>query len=90
MSCYSVTLQTLLPSLSLSHYIFLSDSNNVCLTFIFPLTSTVPPFTENLILMQQTMETAAELFQISLTDHRFPMQLDHLKSQVSALPLSLS
>ncbi|XP_070831676.1 uncharacterized protein abca12 [Chaetodon trifascialis] len=40
---------------------------------------------ENLILMQQTVQTASELLQISLTDPQFPKQLDHLKSQVCTL-----
>ncbi|XP_070770245.1 uncharacterized protein abca12 [Enoplosus armatus] len=40
---------------------------------------------ENLILMQQTFQTAAELLQISPTDPRFTEQLGHLRSQVCAL-----
>ncbi|XP_051259487.1 uncharacterized protein abca12 isoform X9 [Dicentrarchus labrax] len=40
---------------------------------------------ENLILMQQTIQTAAELFQISPTDPQFSQQLGHLKSQVCTL-----
>ncbi|XP_042350102.1 glucosylceramide transporter ABCA12 [Plectropomus leopardus] len=37
---------------------------------------------ENLMLMQETIETAAELFQISPTDPRFIEQLSHLESKV--------
>ncbi|XP_044072836.1 LOW QUALITY PROTEIN: glucosylceramide transporter ABCA12 [Siniperca chuatsi] len=40
---------------------------------------------ENLILMQQTVQTAAELLQISLTDPRFTEHLGHLGSQVCTL-----
>ncbi|XP_040913792.1 ATP-binding cassette sub-family A member 12 [Toxotes jaculatrix] len=40
---------------------------------------------ESLILMQQTIQTATELFQISVTDPRFTEQLGHLRSQVCAL-----
>lgn len=40
---------------------------------------------ENLMLMQQTIQTASELFQMSLTDPQFTEQLDHLKSQVCTL-----
>ncbi|XP_035533108.1 ATP-binding cassette sub-family A member 12 [Morone saxatilis] len=40
---------------------------------------------DNLMLMQQTIQTAAELFQISPTDPQFSQQLGHLKSQVCTL-----
>ncbi|XP_033990287.1 uncharacterized protein abca12 isoform X2 [Trematomus bernacchii] len=40
---------------------------------------------ENLMLMQETIQTAIELFQISLTDPRFTEQLSHLGSKVCAV-----
>nr|XP_046260291.1 glucosylceramide transporter ABCA12 [Scatophagus argus] len=40
---------------------------------------------ENLMLMQQTCDTAAQLLQISLTDPQFTLHLDRLKSQVCTL-----
>lgn len=58
-------------------------------SFFSPLCSLpFPPFTENLILMQQTIETAAKLFQTNLTSLK--EQLGHLTSQVSAANLPLS
>uniref|UniRef100_A0A8C4EJC6 ATP-binding cassette, sub-family A (ABC1), member 12 n=1 Tax=Dicentrarchus labrax TaxID=13489 RepID=A0A8C4EJC6_DICLA len=79
-------LTDLIALFSLFHPIFLSNSNNLFLTLIFPpLLPSLPPFTENLILMQQTIQTAAELFQISPTDPQFSQQLGHLKSQVCTL-----
>ncbi|XP_050926506.1 LOW QUALITY PROTEIN: glucosylceramide transporter ABCA12 [Lates calcarifer] len=40
---------------------------------------------ENLMLLQQTIQTATELFQISVTDPQFMKQLGRLRSQVCAL-----
>ncbi|XP_069010699.1 uncharacterized protein abca12 [Embiotoca jacksoni] len=40
---------------------------------------------ENLILIQQTIQTAAELLLIGLTDPQFTEQLEHLRSQVCIL-----
>ncbi|XP_070694461.1 uncharacterized protein abca12 [Pempheris klunzingeri] len=40
---------------------------------------------ENLILMQQTIQTASELLHISLTDPQFTEKLGHLRSQVCTL-----
>ncbi|XP_023284363.1 ATP-binding cassette sub-family A member 12 [Seriola lalandi dorsalis] len=40
---------------------------------------------ENLILMQQTLQTVTELVQIGVTDPQFTEQLGHLRSQVCAL-----
>ena len=50
----------------------------------------LPSITENLVLMQQTFQTTAELLQISPTDPHFIEKLRHLRSQVSALIVSLS
>ncbi|KAK5861274.1 hypothetical protein PBY51_022684 [Eleginops maclovinus] len=40
---------------------------------------------ENLMLMQETIQTAIELFQINLTDPQFTEQLSHLGSKVCAV-----
>ena len=89
MSCYSVTSQTLLPSFPFPRPIFPSNTNNLSLTLIFPLHS-LPPFTENLMRMQDAIQTAAELLQISPTDPRFAEKLGYLRTKVSCLTLPLS
>lgn len=82
-------LADLIALFSLSHPIFLSNSNNLSFTLnFFPHSLSLSlHLTENLSLMHQTVQTVTELFHISLTD---PQQLDHLKSQVFALTRPLS
>lgn len=75
----------------LSRPIFLSNLSHPHLFFPPPvLLLSLPPFTENLILMQQTVHTVTGLFQIAVTDPLFMEQLDHLRSQVTALTTPLS
>lgn len=81
MSCYSVTLQTLLPKTT--------NSNSIPLTLIFPflflLSLSHSLFTENLMLMQQIIKTASQLFQTLPTDPQFKENLDLLRYLVCDL-----